>query len=122
MAFGVGFVLGPLLAGSVVALPVPAEWRLRLPFLIGAGFSTLALILVITKLPESRAGRREASRVVTWHGLIETITHPRIATLVALGFLAVFAFAALEATFSLFLAAGFIGDRARPRSRLRIWD
>jgi MFS transporter, DHA1 family, tetracycline resistance protein len=107
MAFGVGFVLGPLLAGVVVSLPLPTEWRLRLPFLIGAGFSTLALILVIAKLPESRAGRREASRVLSWHGLVETVTHPLIGSLVSLGFLAVFAFAALEATFSLFLLRRF---------------
>ena len=103
MAFGIGFVLGPLLGASVFLLPISPEWKLRLPFLIGAGFSTLALVLVITRLPESRQGRREASRVVSWHGLVETVTHPLTGTLVALGFLVVLSFAALEGTFSLFL-------------------
>ena len=56
MAFGLGFVLGPLLAGLLLALPVARAWRLRLPFLVAAGFSTLAWILVLTRLPESRTG------------------------------------------------------------------
>src|SRR3954449_4969117 len=43
MAFGLGFVLGPLLGGLLLALPVPPDWRLRVPFLVGAGFSALAL-------------------------------------------------------------------------------
>lgn len=103
MAFGVGFVLGPLLGGVLVSLPVAPEWRLRLPFLVGAGFSTLALVLVITRLPESRPGSRLASRVVTWRGLVETLTHPLPRALVGVGFLAVLAFGALESTYSLFL-------------------
>ena len=45
-AFGVGFVLGPLLGGAIVSLPIAEEWRLRLPFLVAAGFSTVAWILV----------------------------------------------------------------------------
>ena len=42
---------------------------------------------------------------MTWHGLVETITHPTIGLLVVVGFLAVLAFASLEGTFSLFLGA-----------------
>src|SRR5206468_8349555 len=30
MAFGLGFVLGPLIGGLIVSLPVPEAWRLRL--------------------------------------------------------------------------------------------
>ena len=64
MAFGLGFVLGPLLGGVLVGLPVPEAWRLRLPFLVAAGFSTLAWLLVLFYLPESRreAVRRPRSR------------------------------------------------------------
>ena len=41
------------------ALPIAPEWRLRLPFLVAAGFSTLAWVLVVVRLPESLpAGRR----------------------------------------------------------------
>src|SRR4029077_12589982 len=53
MAFGLGFVLGPLLGGLLLALPVAPAWRLRVPFLVAAGFSTIAWILVLTRLPES---------------------------------------------------------------------
>src|SRR6516162_11638027 len=31
MAFGVGFVLGPLLGGVLLSWPLPEDWRLRLP-------------------------------------------------------------------------------------------
>lgn len=109
MAFGLGFVLGPLLGGLIVGYaPVSPEWRLRLPFLVGAGFSTLAFVLVLTRLPESLpadSGSRQASRVVTWRGLVETVTHPLVGLLVLVGSLAVLAFGALEGTYSLFLRA-----------------
>ncbi len=113
MAFGLGFVLGPLLGGVLLdpRLPIPAEWRLRVPFLVGAGFSTLALLLVMARLPESLpadASARKAARVLTWQGLVETAAHPTVGLLVGVGFLAVFAFASLEGTFSLFL-----GERMR---------
>jgi DHA1 family tetracycline resistance protein-like MFS transporter len=106
MAFGLGFVLGPLLGGLLVALPVSPGWRLRLPFLVAAGFSTLAWVLVLLRLPESlpAGGKaREAARVVSWRGLADTLTLPGIGRLVLLGFLTVLAFACLEGTLSLFL-------------------
>ncbi len=106
MAFGIGFVLGPLLGGLLVSLPIAPEWRLRLPFLVGAGFSTIAFLLVLTRLPESLpvdVASRSASRVVTWQGLVETATHPVVGMLVGVGTLVVLAFASLEGTFSLFL-------------------
>ena len=53
MAFGLGFVLGPLLGLALVDLPVPADWRLRVPFLAAAMFSTIAW----------GPGRPEATRV-----------------------------------------------------------
>ncbi|MEO6811799.1 MAG: MFS transporter [Isosphaeraceae bacterium] len=105
-AFGIGFVLGPLLGGLLVSMPVAQEWQLRLPFLIAAGFSTLAWVLVLTHLPESLPADstvRQAARVVTWHGLLGAVSSARIGLLVGVGALVVLAFAALEGTFSLFL-------------------
>jgi len=105
-AFGVGFVLGPLLGGVLVSLPVAPEWRLRLPFLVAAGFSTLAWLLVYFYLPESipADGRaRSEARVLSWRGLAATLALPRVGGLVAIGALVVLGFAALEGTFSLFL-------------------
>jgi DHA1 family tetracycline resistance protein-like MFS transporter len=106
MAFGLGFVLGPLLGGLLVSLPVAESWRLRLPFLVAAGFSTLAWVLVLFRLPESlpRGARpAEAARVVSWRGLVDTMILPGIGQLVLLGFLSILAFASLEGTLSLFL-------------------
>ena len=106
MAFGLGFVLGPLMGGVILSLPLADEWRLRLPFLVAAGFSTLAWVLVLTRLPESLPqGKpaREAARVATWRGILDTISDPGIGRLILIGFLAVLAFAAFEGTFALFL-------------------
>src|SRR5271165_3037194 len=94
MAFGLGFVFGPLLAGLLLGLPV-AE-----------GFSTLAWVMVLLRLPESRSSEvevREKARVLSWQGLSDTARLPGIGQLVTLGFLSVLAFAALEGTLSLFL-------------------
>ncbi len=107
-AFGVGFVLGPLMGGLLVKAPVAPEWQLRLPFLVAAGFSTLAWILVLTRLPESLpadAKARQAARVLSWRGIVDTISSARIGLLVAVGSLIVLAFASLEGTFSLYLEA-----------------
>jgi DHA1 family tetracycline resistance protein-like MFS transporter len=109
MAFGVGFVLGPLLAGLILTMPVAPAWRLRLPFLVAAGFSTLAWLLVLIRLPESRTGtgERSAARVVSWRGLTDTVRLPKVGPLVLLGALFVLAFASLEGTFSLYLRDRF---------------
>jgi MFS transporter, DHA1 family, tetracycline resistance protein len=106
MAFGLGFVLGPMLGGLLVGLPVPEAWRLRIPFLVAAGFSTLAWLLVLCYLPESLpkgSPAREAARVVSWRGIADTMILPGVGQLVLLGFLSILAFASLEGTLALFL-------------------
>ena len=106
MAFGLGFVLGPLFGGLLLGLPVSPDWRLRVPFLAGAGFSVLALVLVWARLPESLPAdpsARNRARVPTWRGVLVTLRRPTVGRLVGLGFLSVLAFAALEGTYSLFL-------------------
>ncbi|MBX6313656.1 MAG: MFS transporter [Isosphaeraceae bacterium] len=106
-AFGVGFVLGPILGGLLVSLPIEPTWRLRVPFLVAAGFSTLAWVLVLARLPESlpaKAEARQAARVLSWRGLVDTASDARVGLLVTVGALVVLAFAALEGTYSLFLA------------------
>jgi MFS transporter, DHA1 family, tetracycline resistance protein len=106
MAFGLGFVFGPLLGGLLLCLPLADTWRLRVPFLVAAAFSTMAWVLVLTRLPESRhPGKpaRESARVASWKGIVATMSIPGIGRLILIGFLAVFAFAAFEGTFALFL-------------------
>jgi len=105
-AFGVGFVLGPLLGGLLLLLPLPAYWHLRLPFLIAAGFSTLAWVLVLRFLPESLpadSAARQAARSLTWDGLKVSLQQPQLRLLILAGALSTLAFATLEGTYSLFL-------------------
>jgi DHA1 family tetracycline resistance protein-like MFS transporter len=116
MAFGLGFVLGPLLGGLLLSLPVSEDWRLRLPFLVAAGFSTLAWLLVLIRLPESlpQAGAvRQAARVLSWRGIGDTVALPGVGLLVLVGFLGVLGFASFEGTFALYLRGRFGWD---PRS------
>ncbi|HEU5119310.1 MAG TPA: MFS transporter, partial [Isosphaeraceae bacterium] len=104
-AFGIGFVLGPLLAGSLLKLPIDDAWLLRVPFLVAAGFSTIAWVLVLTNLPESHqpSAHREQARVLSWRGVADVVSRPNIGLLVGVGALSVLAFASLEGTFSLYL-------------------
>jgi DHA1 family tetracycline resistance protein-like MFS transporter len=94
------------MGAALLSLPVPPEWRLRIPFLVAGGFSTLAWLFVLARLPEppSRAaGLRESARALSWRGIVDTATLPGIGQLILIGFLAVLAFAAFESTFALYL-------------------
>jgi MFS transporter, DHA1 family, tetracycline resistance protein len=106
MAFGLGFVLGPLLGMALVTLPVAEGWRLRVPFLVAAGFSTVAWVLVLLRLPESLpkgSEPREEVRVVSRRGLADAFRLPGVGRMIALATLVALGFAALEGTFSLYL-------------------
>jgi DHA1 family tetracycline resistance protein-like MFS transporter len=92
--------------GLLVHLPVSENWKLRVPFLVAAVFSTLAWVLVLFRLPESlpagSAARIEA-RVISWRGILDVFRNPLIGGLVMLGAFSTLGFACLEGTFSLFL-------------------
>lgn len=106
MAFGLGFVLGPLIGGLLLDLPVGPEWSHRVPFLAAAVFSFLALALVIARLPESLpagSAPRQAARVLSWRGLADVVRLEGVAPLAALAFLSILAWAMLEGTFAVFL-------------------
>ncbi len=111
-AFGLGFVIGPLLSGLMLSesLPIGADWRVRLPFLVAAGFSTIAWLLVLFRLPESLPkdlNERRPARTAGLSELVRTLSKPKIRGLVALSTTAVLAFSAVESTFSLFLKDRF---------------
>lgn len=105
-AFGGGFTLGPLLAGLLVSVPLDDPWRLRLPFLVAAAFSSAAWLLVWARLPESRAagaGRPTEPGASLRRGFLDLLADRRVGGLVLVGSVVGLAFSALEGTFSLFL-------------------
>lgn len=110
-AFGVGFTLGPLLGGLLLTLPVEPTLRLRLPFLLAAVCSAVAWVLVLVALPESMPSLREARSPArggfNLRGIQDLLQAPNVGLLVLLGGLVVLSFAALEATFSLYLGRKF---------------
>ena len=124
-AFGFGFVLGPLLGGLLLKLPVNDDWKLRVPFLVAAGFSTLAWVLVATRLPESIAvgsHTRTEARVISWRGIADLRSNGKIGGLVAVGFLGTLAFAALEGTFSRFLQIRMRWNAEKAAYGFAFWD
>jgi DHA1 family tetracycline resistance protein-like MFS transporter len=106
-AFGVGFTLGPLLGGLILALPIEPGLRLRLPFFLAAAFSMAAWVLVLVALPEPERARGEARGGFNLRGLRDLAAMPGVGLLVGLGGVVVLAFAALEGTFSLYLGRRF---------------
>jgi multidrug resistance protein len=92
-AFGVGFVAGPAL-GALAALSGP-----HVPFLVAAALSGINAIVAWKRLPEThrdRSPRPAAERPSLLSGA------GSVADLLVLTFVAMAAFAAFEATFSLF--------------------
>ena len=67
MAFGLGFVLGPLLGGPAGACRSPPSGGSGCRSWSRPGFSTIAWVLVLTRLPESLPdGRARPGRPPGW--------------------------------------------------------
>jgi MFS family permease len=111
-AFGIGFTFGPLL--GFAALWFWPE-QLGSPGYVAAALSLLALVLALVLLPETwRPGTTAAHRRwLDWRSLQTALHTPTVGLLVLTSFLAIFAFANLEATLSLFTKNGLqFEDRA----------
>jgi MFS transporter, DHA1 family, tetracycline resistance protein len=89
-AFGVGFVLGPAI-GGLSALGGP-----HVPFYVAAALASVNAVAALIRLPETRVGERRSRPPVT------TPRDGVLRQLAVVGFVAMFAFAAFEATFALF--------------------
>lgn len=112
-AFGLGFVLGPALAGILsgshwgLAL---AERHIQLPFLVAAALSFLASLLVIAWLPETltpEARERARQQETRGHALQRAFARPGMPALLLIALLAMSGFAMMEGTFSLMAHARF---------------
>ncbi|HEX2568504.1 MAG TPA: MFS transporter [Polyangia bacterium] len=105
-ALGLGFIFGPAIGGLL------AHFGPRTPFFVASALAAINFLLAFVILSEPRqAGERAASRVLTWSGLVRTLSTPRLLVLILLYFLVTFGFSNLEATFSLFLKRRFGYDQ-----------
>ncbi len=96
-AFGIGFTVGPFIGGEL------SQFGLAVPIYAAACLSLLNFALGLVFLPETRVpGAASASRPISPTALITALRHPRAGLLILLTFTYVFAFAAMESTFTLF--------------------
>lgn len=113
-AFGLGFVLGPalagLLSGSAFGADLLASRGWHLPFFAAAALSLLASMLVLTAMPETltpevrERARQEETRS---HALLAAWQRPGMAQVLLIALLAMAGFAMMEGTFSLLAHARF---------------
>lgn len=96
-AFGIGFSVGPWVGGML------SEFGLATPIWVAAALSTVNLLWVALRLPESRRPGAEAGhrRSISPLAISRGLLHPVVGLAVALVLVAAFAFAMMESTFAL---------------------
>ncbi len=103
-AFGLGFVLGPAIGGML------APYGYDKPALLASAMAGLNWLFAYFKLPESLTGevrKRALSRSFDLKTLTDALSHPQIGLLLAIYFIATFAFSNMEATFGLLNEHGY---------------
>lgn len=103
MAFGLGFIFGPAIAGFAVKAGASA------PGLVAAGLSSVAFFWALVKLPETRpeGAALRPLRVISFEALRRAFRRPDIGALLVLSFVTTTAFASFESTFAQFLSGKF---------------
>jgi len=102
-AFGIGFILGPALAG------VLSKYGIAVPFYFAAGLSLANAIAVYFFLPESLkpALEQKAQRQGKIAAALETLREPHFATIAAVYFLLITAFSIMTTAYVLFTSFVF---------------
>lgn len=103
-AFGLGFVMGPILA--FVGLSLSGN-NFQVPALMAAGFSLLSIILTWLWLPETLPAERRGAasadgRTFSFAALFRAMAHPQVGFLLALMFAQQIAFGGFEQLLPLF--------------------
>jgi len=103
MAFGLGFICGPM-----IGWVSPNSWGLSGPGWIAAGLCAANFCLALFVLPESWKPTSEQAaqrpRLAQW---THTLSHPKIALIIAVFFLATFCFTCFETTLGLLVSRNF---------------
>jgi DHA1 family tetracycline resistance protein-like MFS transporter len=97
-AFGLGFILGPAIGG------VLAPYGYDKPILLASALAGLNFLFAYLRLPESLTPEirdRARHRRFDAKALQEALSHPRIAPLLFMYLMVIFAFSNMEATFGL---------------------
>jgi len=116
-AFGLGFVFGPAMAGILSGLDVShrlqASHGWYLPFLVAAGLSFTAAMLVLVWLPETlNPSAKTHARVNRSHAVVRALKRPGMPQIMGIALLAMTGFAMMEGTFSLLANTRFgLGER-----------
>lgn len=113
-AFGLGFVLGPamagILSGSAFGHHLLATRGWHLPFFVAAGLSLAASLLVALWVPEtltSEARARARSSESRGHALVKAFKRPGMPQILGVSMLAMSGFAMMEGTFALMVHQRF---------------
>jgi MFS transporter, DHA1 family, tetracycline resistance protein len=104
MAFGLGFILGPALAGIL------SRFGMRVPFLFAAGLSLVNTVLLYFILPESRAPRSDdpaIERKSRWSELASIFENRRFTLVTIEYFLLVTAFSFMTTAFAYYTMVKF---------------
>jgi len=106
-AFGIGFIIGPALGGAVAGNDL-AHADLMTPGLIAAGLSFVAFLGVVAVLPESlKPEARRPPKRGRLAAIGAAFRRPVLSRLLLVFFLAILAFAGMEATFALWAMRQF---------------
>jgi MFS family permease len=113
-AFGLGFVLGPamagLLSGSDFGHQLLATRGWHLPFFVAAGLSLAASLMVLFWMPETLTAEvkaRARSHESRGHALVKAFQRPGMPQILGVSLLAMAGFAMMEGTFALLVHQRF---------------
>ena len=113
-AFGLGFVLGPamagLLSGSAFGQHLLATRGWHLPFFVAAGLSLVASLMVVVWMPETlteEVRHRAKKEETRGHALVKALKRPGMPQIMGIALLAMAGFAMMEGTFALLANARF---------------
>ena len=110
VAFGIGFVFGPLIGVFSLRLDGAPDWR---PGAVAASLSGVAFLFALFKLPESlRSGAQAAFKPKGFQGLSRILGRSDLLLLMFTMFLTTLAFGQLETTLSLLTDAIGMGGKS----------